>query len=40
MSSNYKGSRDVKKEHYQMGILLTEEKKKEIQEAVRNGSGP
>ena len=30
MASNYKGSRDVKKEHYQMGILLTEEKKKEI----------
>lgn len=30
MSSNYKGSKDVKKEHYQMGILLTEEKKKEI----------
>lgn len=30
MSSNYRGSRDVKKAHYQMGILLTEEKKKEI----------
>ena len=30
MSTNFKGSRDVKKEHYKMGILLTEEKKKEI----------
>lgn len=30
MSSNYKGSKDVKKEHYEMGILLTEKKKKEI----------
>ena len=30
MSSNYKGTRDIKKEHYQLGILLTEEKKKEI----------
>lgn len=30
MASNYKGTRDVKKEHYEMGVLLTEEKKKEI----------
>ena len=30
MPSNYKGTRDVKKEHYNMGILLTEEKKVEI----------
>ena len=30
MASYYKGSRDIKKEHYNMGILLTEEKKKEI----------
>lgn len=30
MASYYKGSRDIKKEHYNMGILLTEEKKKDI----------
>lgn len=30
MASYYKGTRDVKKEHYDMGILLTEEKKIEI----------
>lgn len=30
MSSNYKGTRDIKKEHYKLGILLTEEKKIEI----------
>ena len=30
MASNYQGTRDVKKEHYQLGVLLTEEKKKEI----------
>lgn len=30
MASYYKGSRDIKKEHYNMGILLTEAKKKEI----------
>ena len=30
MASNYKGLRDVKKEHYEMGILLTEDAKKEI----------
>ena len=30
MASYYKGSRDIKKEHYNLGILLTEEKKKEI----------
>ena len=30
MASYYKGSRDIKKEHYNMGILLTEQKKKEI----------
>lgn len=30
MPSNYRGTRDVKKEHYELGILLTEEKKKEI----------
>ncbi len=30
MASYYQGTRDIKKEHYQMGILLTEEKKKEI----------
>lgn len=30
MPSNYKGTRDVKKEHYNLGILLTEEKKIEI----------
>ncbi len=30
MASNYKGTRDVKKEHYNLGILLTEEKKIEI----------
>lgn len=30
MASNYRGTRDVKKEHYQLGILLTEDKKKEI----------
>lgn len=33
MPSNYKGTRDVKKEHYNMGILLTEEKKVEILKA-------
>lgn len=30
MASYYKGTRDIKKEHYKMGVLLTEEKKKEI----------
>lgn len=30
MPSNYRGTRDIKREHYEMGILLTEEKKKEI----------
>jgi len=30
MASYYQGTRDIKKEHYNMGILLTEEKKKEI----------
>ena len=30
MASYYKGTRDIKKEHYNMGILLTENKKKEI----------
>ncbi len=30
MAYNYKGSRDVKKIHYNMGIRLTEKKKKEI----------
>lgn len=30
MASNYRGTRDVKKEHYNLGILLTEEKKIEI----------
>ena len=30
MASEYVGRRDVKKEHYDMGILLTEEKKIEI----------
>ena len=30
MPSNYRGTRDVKKEHYELGILLTEAKKKEI----------
>lgn len=30
MASYYTGTRDIKKEHYNMGILLTEEKKKEI----------
>lgn len=30
MASNYIGSKDVKKEHYELGVLLTEEKKKEI----------
>lgn len=30
MASYYKGTRDIKKEHFNMGILLTEEKKKEI----------
>ena len=30
MASYYKGTRDIKKEHYNMGILLTEAKKKEI----------
>ena len=40
MSTNFKGSRDVKKEHYRMGILLTEEKKKEIlSEAFRTRVG-
>ena len=35
MASNYQGTRDVKKEHYQLGVLLTEEKKKEIQKAIK-----
>ncbi len=30
MASYYKGTRDIKKEHYQMGILLTQKKKMEI----------
>lgn len=30
MASYYKGTRNIKKEHYDMGILLTEEKKREI----------
>lgn len=30
MASTYKGTRDVKKEHYELGVLLTEEKKIEI----------
>ncbi len=30
MASTYKGTRDVKKEHYKLGVLLTEEKKIEI----------
>lgn len=30
MASTYKGTRDVKKEHYGLGVLLTEEKKIEI----------
>ncbi len=30
MASNYRGTRDVKKEHYNLGILLTDAKKKEI----------
>ena len=30
MSSYYSGNRDIKKEHYNMGVLLTEEKKVEI----------
>lgn len=30
MASTYKGSKDVKKEHYKLGVLLTEEKKREI----------
>ncbi len=30
MATNYKGKKDVKKEHYEMGVLLTEERKKEI----------
>ena len=32
MASYYKGTRNIKKEHYNMGILLTEEKKREILE--------
>lgn len=30
MASYYKGTRDIKKEHYNMGVSLTEEKKKEV----------
>ena len=30
MASYYQGTRDIKKEHYNMGILLTEKKKKQI----------
>ena len=40
MASDYKGTRDVKKEHYDLGILLTEEKKIEIlKEHFRNRVG-
>jgi hypothetical protein len=30
MASYYQGNRDIKKEHYNMGVLLTEKKKKQI----------
>lgn len=33
MASYYQGTRDIKKEHYNMGILLTEKKKKQILKA-------
>lgn len=40
MASYYQGNRDIKKEHYNMGILLTEKKKKEIlKENFRNRVG-
>ncbi len=40
MASEYQGKRDIKKEHYDMGILLTEEKKIEIlKEHFRNRVG-